>query len=465
MKPAGKFATIFFTVFCINYFTACGGTHRPLLPTASESTLVNNDEKSGQTVPGFDSVKGIFEKRCVGCHTTNGKANFSIYEQAKAKSSLIKGKLLGKLMPQPGSEEASAFTNEEKQTILAWIASGANKESKVISGPDETTPPVGDITDGTLPPPTMGSKLDSCIGCHGINKGSSNITTPNLAGLSKDYLTSQLKRFKLKLRRNPTMETIAADLSDEDIEFITSAYSGLARVQYTDEKEINEKFDSIMRGKKIVATCAGCHSPSDSSMGIYGLPKPSGEIEYVPVLRGQRAEYISAQLHNFSVGEMRFSSMMAGILASQPPGLIKFDESGKAISHPVKDPETGTEYQFPELDDQATLDVGTYYQYANDNLNLQLDEIENTIRMQAEAKEKDLAKAKAEAEAKAAEETANKIEVDQIKSNLNSSLDTLPKESPSDSAKTEDSSSESPPPSTMATPNSLSSQSSKITGS
>ena len=46
-------------------------------------------------------------------------------------------------MPQPGSEEASAFTNEEKQTILAWIASGANKESKVISGPDETTPSCG----------------------------------------------------------------------------------------------------------------------------------------------------------------------------------------------------------------------------------------------------------------------------------------------------------------------------------
>ena len=30
--------------------------------------------------------------------------------------------------------------------------------------------------------------------------------------------------------------------------------------------------------------------------------------------------------------------MMAGILASQPPGLIKFDESGKTISHSVKDP-------------------------------------------------------------------------------------------------------------------------------
>jgi len=71
------------------------------------------------------------------------------------------------------------------------------------------------------------AKAASCAGCHGAN-GISNVPTyPNLAGQKEAYLVKQMKAFKDKTRMDPTMNAMAAPLSDEDIANISAYYAGL----------------------------------------------------------------------------------------------------------------------------------------------------------------------------------------------------------------------------------------------
>jgi len=71
------------------------------------------------------------------------------------------------------------------------------------------------------------AKAASCGGCHGANGISAVPTYPNLAGQKEAYLVKQIKAFKDKTRTDPTMNAMAAPLSDADIANISAYYSGL----------------------------------------------------------------------------------------------------------------------------------------------------------------------------------------------------------------------------------------------
>ena len=71
------------------------------------------------------------------------------------------------------------------------------------------------------------AKAASCAGCH-CAKGISAIPTyPNLAGQKEAYLTKQMKAFKDKSRKDPTMNAMAAPLSDADMANIAAFYAGM----------------------------------------------------------------------------------------------------------------------------------------------------------------------------------------------------------------------------------------------
>lgn len=73
----------------------------------------------------------------------------------------------------------------------------------------------------------------TCAACHGID-GISNgtqiggITVPNLSPQKLNYLVQQLRAFKNGSRENPTMQSIASQLSDEQIHEVAEYYSGLS---------------------------------------------------------------------------------------------------------------------------------------------------------------------------------------------------------------------------------------------
>jgi cytochrome c553 len=71
------------------------------------------------------------------------------------------------------------------------------------------------------------AKAASCAGCHGATGVSAVPTYPNLAGQKEAYLAKQLHAFKDKSRTDPTMNAMAAPLTDAEIADLSAYYASL----------------------------------------------------------------------------------------------------------------------------------------------------------------------------------------------------------------------------------------------
>jgi len=145
-------------------------------------------------------------------------------------------------------------------------------------------------------------KSTTCAACHGPDGNSIGPATPKLAGQIPEYVAKQLANFrpgagnKPAERPNNIMAGFAATLSPEDMRSVAAFYAGqkLIPEKATDTNTI-ELGQRIFRGgiaEKSVPACAGCHGPTGA-----GIP-----AQY-PLLGGQYAEYIEAQLKAFRNGE------------------------------------------------------------------------------------------------------------------------------------------------------------------
>jgi len=70
-------------------------------------------------------------------------------------------------------------------------------------------------------------KSSSCTSCHGANGVSNNPMYPNLAGQKEKYLAKALKAYKTGARKDAMMNSLAASLSDADIDNIAAYFSSL----------------------------------------------------------------------------------------------------------------------------------------------------------------------------------------------------------------------------------------------
>jgi cytochrome c553 len=66
-----------------------------------------------------------------------------------------------------------------------------------------------------------------CAACHGANGVSVSDTIPNLAGQRGAYLGTQLKAWKDGSRKNPIMNAIGAQLSEDDIANVAAHFAAL----------------------------------------------------------------------------------------------------------------------------------------------------------------------------------------------------------------------------------------------
>ena len=71
------------------------------------------------------------------------------------------------------------------------------------------------------------AKAAACAGCHGATGISAIPMYPNLAGQKETYLAKQMKAFKDGTRKDPTMNAMAAPLSDADMANISAYFAGL----------------------------------------------------------------------------------------------------------------------------------------------------------------------------------------------------------------------------------------------
>ncbi len=69
------------------------------------------------------------------------------------------------------------------------------------------------------------AKAAACAGCHGAKGISAIPMYPNLAGQKEAYLVKQLKAFKDKSRKDPTMNAMAGPLSEKDMANISAYFS------------------------------------------------------------------------------------------------------------------------------------------------------------------------------------------------------------------------------------------------
>ncbi|MFC4275422.1 c-type cytochrome [Achromobacter aloeverae] len=74
-------------------------------------------------------------------------------------------------------------------------------------------------------------KISMCIGCHGIPGYKTAFPelyhVPMIAGQNAKYIEAALNEYKSGARSHPTMDAVAASLSDQDIADLAAYYANL----------------------------------------------------------------------------------------------------------------------------------------------------------------------------------------------------------------------------------------------
>ena len=79
-------------------------------------------------------------------------------------------------------------------------------------------------------PKAAPSKIEMCIGCHGIPGGYKTAfpevyQVPKIGGQSAKYIESALKAYRKGDRKHPSMTGIASSMSDQDIADVAAYYA------------------------------------------------------------------------------------------------------------------------------------------------------------------------------------------------------------------------------------------------
>jgi cytochrome c553 len=179
--------------------------------------------------------------------------------------------------------------------IAAALASGAVLAAE--------PPPQADLTQGQqLATRGIADKgVPACATCHGPDGNSIGPANPKLAGQIPEYMAKQLMNFRLgndsKSAERPSdvMAAFATALSPDQMRDVSAYYASQKLIPEKAKNkatiELGRKIFRAGIADKAVPACAGCHGPTGA-----GIP-----IQY-PVLAGQYAEYIEAQLKAFRSG-------------------------------------------------------------------------------------------------------------------------------------------------------------------
>ncbi len=290
-----KSLVIFFLFFVV---TRCSPPSGPHHPTTTPSIKIDSAESIS-----YDQVKPIFANACAACHPSRAAPNW--LDPAQAKKYALNGKLVSRVvtersMPPPGSSQAAAMTEKDRQLLVAWANAGAPLHAGVVPKNSPEVNPGNPITNANL-------TVQSCLQCHGANGPSlSQPLIPKLSGQNKEYLKIQMNQFKWRKRIDPsqTMNEIALPMSEDEIEKVSDFFSkqpGFKKLTEAPILEDREK-ELFLQGQKYSSVnCASCHmNPEFQNRTTVNL---------LPVLTGQSKSYLMNQLIYFR-GNERSNSLM-----------------------------------------------------------------------------------------------------------------------------------------------------------
>ncbi len=136
-------------------------------------------------------------------------------------------------------------------------------------------------------------KAESCTSCHGQKGNSGNAQWPILAAQQSTYLANQLKAFKSGDRINLMMQSMTANLNNEDINNLAAYFSSQKPVKANSDPALAKS------GESKAAMCLGCHGSTAQGNGQF------------PRLAGQHPEYLEQQLKAFKDGSRKSGPMQA----------------------------------------------------------------------------------------------------------------------------------------------------------
>lgn len=146
---------------------------------ASEATSSSSDEPTTATTTGgaagptyYRDVKAILDGKCATCHRPDDVAPFSLtsYAEASAFAQVLAPAVEARTMPPwPPSADCNGFaydrslTDEERATVLEWVAAGAPEGDPADAPPpidDEAAPIAYDVAIGIAEPFTPADLAD-----------------------------------------------------------------------------------------------------------------------------------------------------------------------------------------------------------------------------------------------------------------------------------------------------------------
>jgi cytochrome c553 len=193
----------------------------------SLSGVAHSSETKASAKPDLAAGEAKAATACAACHVADGSRGLPTYPilQGQHPEYLVKqltefkeGKRKNAIM----GGMAGALTPEDMRNVAAFYASkkakdGAAKSPELVAAGEKIYR--GGISKKSVP---------ACAGCHSPNGAGLPVQYPRLAGQHSDYTKSQLIAFRQGDRtNNAQMSSIAANLSDKEIEALADYIAGL----------------------------------------------------------------------------------------------------------------------------------------------------------------------------------------------------------------------------------------------
>jgi cytochrome c553 len=139
-----------------------------------------------------------------------------------------------------------------------------------------------------------------CTPCHGATGHSLNSYYPGLAGQPAAYLAQQLQAFASGQRANPTMSSLAINLTPAEIEQLAAFFAARPAAPnrvFKPDPQRREQGQALVEKNN----CAACHGAQLQGQAAY------------PRLAGQGYDYLVTQLKNYKDGSRKDA---AGVMAA-----------------------------------------------------------------------------------------------------------------------------------------------------
>ena len=299
-----RILTVFFTLSFVFLITNCSDKNGAVKSLTEQSSTSAGD-LSDKALEMWPQAQEAFQNFCVDCHNSTGQPDFSQIDVVLSKATLITERVSNNSMPQPGSTEASSITQADRDIILNWIIEAGSAA--------QTTPPADEDTSELG---VANKKLNTCMACHGTTGVSTDLNTPNLGGLTQDYIKSQLDSFANGNRTNAIMESQVTGLTTFEIDYITLALSSSNEINsIVDDSNPPTTVEELALydlGQTLAVEkgCTNCHLSS-------GTRGPgSGQAAQAPGITRQKSAYLKLQLENFISDKRITTSTFMGNLSS-----------------------------------------------------------------------------------------------------------------------------------------------------